>query len=89
MVYIFLCAFLMVSTWRFWSAKSIDFHSRQASRIFVLFALILAGIWYFHRYLLFVLAVTYMSSGVVSRLAYSFRRSKLPPAPPREALGEL
>jgi CDP-diacylglycerol--serine O-phosphatidyltransferase len=89
MVYIFLCAFLMVSTWRFWSAKSIDFHSRQASRIFVLFALILAGIWYFHRYLLFGLAITYMCSGVISRLAYSFRRSKLPPAPPREALGEL
>ncbi len=65
MVYIFLCAFLMVSTWRFWSAKSIDFRNRQASRLFVLFAPILAAIWYFHRYVLFVIAVTYMISGVI------------------------
>jgi len=90
MVYIFLCAFLMVSTWRFWSAKSIDFHNRQASRLFVLFAPILAAVWYFHRYVLFVVAVTYMISGVFFRLTYAFRRSTpVPPTPPQEALGEL
>ena len=38
MGYIFLCGFLMVSTWRFWSAKSVDFRHRQAARLFVLFA---------------------------------------------------
>jgi CDP-diacylglycerol---serine O-phosphatidyltransferase len=88
MVYIFLCAFLMVSTWRFWSAKSIDFHNRQASRLFVLFAPILAAIWYFHRYVLFVLAVTYMISGVFFRLTYAFRRrDPISPNPPA-VLGE-
>ncbi len=88
MAYIFLCAFLMVSTWRFWSAKSIDFHNRQASRLFVLFAPILAAIWYFHRYVLFVLAVTYMISGVFFRLTYAFRRrDHISPNPPA-VLGE-
>ncbi len=89
MVYIFLCAFLMVSTWRFWSAKSIDFHNRQASRLFVLFAPILAAIWYFHRYVLFVLAVTYMISGVFFRLTYAFRRRDTVSPTPPPVLGEL
>jgi CDP-diacylglycerol--serine O-phosphatidyltransferase len=89
MAYIFLCAFLMVSTWRFWSAKSIDFRSRQASRLLVLFAAILAAIWYFHRYVLFVLAISYMISGVFFWLTYAFRRRNVPPpAPPQEVLGE-
>lgn len=87
MVYIFLCAFLMVSTWRFWSAKSIDFRNRQASRLLVLFAPALAAIWYFHRYVLIVLVVSYMISGVFFRLTYAFRRGNTAPPPnePKEA----
>jgi CDP-diacylglycerol--serine O-phosphatidyltransferase len=87
--YIAACAFLMVSTWRFWSSKSIDFRSRQAARLFVLLALVIAAVWYFHRYVLFILAATYMISGVISRLTYAFRRGNtLPPAvPPQQALG--
>jgi len=90
MIYIFMCAFLMVSTWRFWSAKSIDFHSRQASRLLVLFAPVLAAIWYFHRYVLFALAVGYMVSGVIFRLTYAFRRSNAlpPPTPSPEVVGK-
>jgi CDP-diacylglycerol--serine O-phosphatidyltransferase len=90
MAYIFLCGFLMISTWRFWSAKSINFHNRQASRLFVLFAPILAAIWYFHRYVLIVIAATYMISGVFFRLTYAFRRGNVlpPPTPPQEVRGE-
>ena len=82
MIYICLCAFLMVSTWRFWSSKSIDFSSRKAARIFVLLGTILTAIWFFHRFVLFAMAITYMTSGVLSRLAYSFRRRG--PVPPQE-----
>jgi CDP-diacylglycerol--serine O-phosphatidyltransferase len=74
MAFICFCAFLMVSTWRFWSSKSIDFRSRKAARAFVLLGMILTAIWYFHQWLLFALAITYMASGVLSRLVYSFRR---------------
>jgi CDP-diacylglycerol--serine O-phosphatidyltransferase len=89
MVYIFLCAYLMISTWRFWSAKSIDFGSRHASRLFVIFPVILAAIWYLHQYLLFAIAAAYMISGVWSGLIYAFRRrDPAPPAPPQEVLGE-
>jgi CDP-diacylglycerol--serine O-phosphatidyltransferase len=81
------CAFLMVSTWRFWSSKSLDFRNRQASRLFVLLGLILTAIWYFHRFVLFGMAVTYMLSGIFSRLAYGLhRRGNAPPTPPQEAL---
>jgi len=90
MAYVLLCAFLMVSTWRFWSAKSIDFRSRQSSRLFVLLAVMLGAIWYLHRYILIVLTGTYMLSGVIFRIAYSFRKSSHvpPPAPPQEVRGE-
>lgn len=86
MAYILLCAFLMVSTWRFWSSKSIDLKSRQASRVFVLLGTILTLIWYFHRVVLFVMAITYLTSGVLSRLAYGFRRraSSAPVASPQQ-----
>jgi hypothetical protein len=48
----------------------------------------LTAIWFFHRYVLFALAITYMLFGVVSRLAYALRRRPgAPPAtPPQEVL---
>ena len=88
-LYIFTCAFLMVSTWRFWSSKSLDFGSRRAARLFVLLGVVLTAIWYFHRYVLFAIAVTYMISGIYSRIVYGLhRRTSLPPpTPPQEVLG--
>ena len=49
----------------------------------------LAAIWYFHRYVLFALAVTYMVSGVFFRLTYAFRQARPvpPPTPPQEVPG--
>jgi CDP-diacylglycerol--serine O-phosphatidyltransferase len=91
MLFMVLCAFLMVSTWRFWSAKSLDLRSRKAARLFVFIGTILTAIWYFHRFVLFGMAVIYLSSGIYSRVAYSLRRhgSHTPPAPPEEAVSTL
>src|SRR6204780_5758736 len=50
-------AYLMVSTWRFYSFKDIDFRSRQPFRLIVLFGLLFAGIWFFSRPLLFIIAL--------------------------------
>ena len=78
--------YLMVSTWRFYSFKDIDFRSRRPFRLIILFGVLGASIWYFSGPVLFVIAVLYMASGILWRLQWIFRR-KTPPAPPpsREA----
>jgi len=78
--------YLMVSTWRFYSFKDIDFRSRHPFRLIVIIAVVFASIWFFSRPALFVIAILYMASGVLWRLQWIFHR-KSPPAPPayREA----
>jgi CDP-diacylglycerol--serine O-phosphatidyltransferase len=79
-------AYLMVSTWRFYSFKDIDFGSRRPFRLIVLIGILIALIWFFSGPVLFAIALLYMASGVLWRLQWIFRR-KNPPAPPpyREA----
>jgi CDP-diacylglycerol--serine O-phosphatidyltransferase len=74
--------YLMVSTWRFYSFKDIDFGSRRPFRLIVLFGIVGASIWFFSRPALFAIAILYMASGVLWRLQWIFHR-KTPPAPPR------
>jgi len=78
--------YLMVSTWRFYSFKDIDFRSRHPFRLIVVIAVVGALIARFSRPTLFAIAILYMASGVLWRLQWIFRR-KNPPAPPayREA----
>ncbi|HEV8524837.1 MAG TPA: phosphatidylcholine/phosphatidylserine synthase [Terriglobales bacterium] len=66
-------SFLMVSTWRFYSFKDIDLRAQRPFRVFVLVALTFAAIVLFSRYVLFLLALTYMLSGVLVRLFYIVR----------------
>jgi CDP-diacylglycerol--serine O-phosphatidyltransferase len=73
--------YLMVSTWRFYSFKDIDFRSRRPFQLIVIFGVVGASIWFFSRPALFVIAILYMASGVLWRLQWIFRR-KTPPAPP-------
>lgn len=83
---VIVVGYLMVSTWRFYSFKDIDFRSRRPFRLIVILAVIGASIWLFSGPVLFVIAIFYMASGVLWRLQWIFRR-KTPPAPPpsREA----
>jgi len=83
---VIVISYLMVSTWRFYSFKDIDFGSRRPFRLIVLFGVLFALIWFFSRPVLFAIALIYMASGVLWRLQWIFRR-KNPPAPPayREA----
>jgi CDP-diacylglycerol---serine O-phosphatidyltransferase len=79
-------AYLMVSTWRFYSFKEIDFRSRHPFRLIVFLAALFASIWFFSRQVLFFLALLYMVSGIFWRLQWIFRRRGNPPPPPyREA----
>lgn len=77
--YVFAAGFLMVSTWRFYSFKDIDFRSRHPFRLIVLIGLLIAGIGYFSEIVLLVIALAYMVSGVVARMLYGFRRHHNPP----------
>ncbi|HEX3321248.1 MAG TPA: CDP-diacylglycerol--serine O-phosphatidyltransferase [Terriglobales bacterium] len=79
--------YLMVSTWRFYSFKDIDFRSRHPFRLILFVAALFASIWFFSKPVLFVIAILYMLSGIFWRLMWLFRRKPSPPAPPayREA----
>jgi CDP-diacylglycerol--serine O-phosphatidyltransferase len=75
-------AYLMVSTWRFYSFKDIDFGSRHPFRLIMFLGLLVACIWFFSGPVLFGVALLYMFSGVFWRLQWIFRRRGGPPAPP-------
>lgn len=68
-------AFLMVSTWRFYSFKDIDLRQRHPFQAVMLVSALIASIWYFSEYVLFFIALTYMLSGVLARLMFNVRRA--------------
>jgi len=76
MVLVGFLGFLMVSTWRFWSGKEINFNSRQPFQWIVLFGLVMYALVFFSRYVLAAMALAYMFSGVIARLAYSWQRHR-------------
>jgi len=61
--------YLMVSTWRFYSFKDIDFSSRHPFRLIILFGALIAGLWFFSKPVLFGVALLYTFSGVFWRPA--------------------
>jgi CDP-diacylglycerol--serine O-phosphatidyltransferase len=72
---IFAAGYLEVSTWRYWSAKGIDWKKQQPFTVIILIAAVVAAIYLFSRPLLFILSLTYMLSGVMARLVYVVRRN--------------
>jgi CDP-diacylglycerol--serine O-phosphatidyltransferase len=66
--------FLMVSSWRFWSGKEIDMGERKPVRWLVLMLVVLCVVFVAHRAALMVMALGYLMSGVIARLAYSWKR---------------
>ena len=83
-VFVFAIAFLMVSTWRFFSLKGINFRQRQNFRWLIVIGLVMALIWFSSQYVLFALALIYILSGVLARLSFVFRRPPMPPPPPQD-----
>jgi CDP-diacylglycerol--serine O-phosphatidyltransferase len=87
LVIVGVCAFLMVSTWRFWSGKEINFSRTHPFQILLLLAVILFVVLRFSQGVLFGGALVYMFSGIWARAAYSWsrrrrRRPALAPEPP-------
>jgi CDP-diacylglycerol--serine O-phosphatidyltransferase len=79
-----LTAFLMVSTWRFWSAKEINFSRRHPFQLLVLLALIAYIALRYSNVVMFPVALVYMFSGIWARAAYGWsrRRRRKPLDPP-------
>jgi CDP-diacylglycerol--serine O-phosphatidyltransferase len=74
-------SYLMVSTWRFYSMKDLYLSSRHPFRLIVILGLPIAVIWFFSRPVLFIIALSYMFSGVFWRLQWIFKRRGNPPPP--------
>jgi CDP-diacylglycerol--serine O-phosphatidyltransferase len=87
MLMITAVAYLMVSTWRFYSFKDIDLSVRRPFRLILVLAGLFAAIRFFSQWVLFLMALIYMFSGVFWRLKWILRRksSRPPPPPYKEA----
>jgi CDP-diacylglycerol--serine O-phosphatidyltransferase len=72
-------ATLMVSTWRFYSFKDLNLRNRHPVQVMLLICALLGLLAFFSGPVLFVVSLTYMFSGVITRLSSLFRRR--PPAP--------
>jgi CDP-diacylglycerol---serine O-phosphatidyltransferase len=74
-------AFLMVSTWRFYSLKDINLRSFHPFKVIVLVGLTIAAVGLFSRYVLLALALAYMLSAIMLRMLYVLRRRTYPRSP--------
>jgi len=83
-MYLSVVAFLMVSTWRFFSLKGINFRQPQNFRWIIVIGVVIGLIWFASEYVLFGLALVYILSGVIARLSFVFRRPTVPPPPPQD-----
>jgi len=79
---ILFTGFLMVSNWRFWSAKEITSGGRQPFQVVALIALFGALIAWKSQYMLIIIALGYLVSGVFARLAYSWAHRRRHPRGP-------
>jgi CDP-diacylglycerol--serine O-phosphatidyltransferase len=71
-----LSAFLMVSTWRFWSGKEINFSRSHPFQLLVVLAPIFYVVFRYSNVAFFAIGLTYMFSGIWARAAYSGSRRR-------------
>ena len=71
-----LSGFLMVSTWRFWSGKEINFSRSHPFQLLFLLSIVGYVIYRFSQVALFAAALLYMFSGIWARAAYSWSRRR-------------
>lgn len=73
---ILFTGFLMVSTWRFWSGKEISLGQRHPFQLVTVIVAVGALIALYSEYVLIVIALGYLVSGVLARLAYSWGQKR-------------
>ncbi len=75
-----LSGFLMVSTWRFWSGKEINFSRSHPFQVLVVVAIVLYVVLRYSNVMMFLIGLTYMFSGIWARAAYGWSRRRRRPA---------
>ena len=75
---VFCSAILMVSTWRYYSFKDIDFRTPHPFRLVVIIAAVVCCIVFASQITLFVIALGYMLSGIVMGMGFFIRRRRHP-----------
>ena len=71
-----LSGFLMVSTWRFWSGKEINFSRAHPFQLLFVLSIVLYVAVRYSNVVLLLVALTYMFSGIWARAAYSWSRRR-------------
>ena len=69
-------AILMVSTWRYYSFKNLDLRKQRKFAVVIVLGSIVGLIWFYSQPVLLVIATSYILSGVIAKLAQSFRRRR-------------
>ena len=67
---------LMVSTWRFYSFKELRLGGGHPFQRLVLVCGVAASIWFFSQYVLLIIGMSYMLSGILTRFLYILRRRR-------------
>jgi len=68
--------FLMVSSWRFWSGKEINLGERHPFRLLAIMTAMVVLLLMYSEWVLIIIALGYLVSGVLARLAYSWSRER-------------
>jgi CDP-diacylglycerol---serine O-phosphatidyltransferase len=80
-----LASFLMVSTWRYYSFKGLHLTKARSPLLIVVLGALIYLIWNWAQPVFLILALTYVGSGIVTRLGglvrRRFRRTPPPPHP--------
>ncbi|HEY2856918.1 MAG TPA: phosphatidylcholine/phosphatidylserine synthase [Terracidiphilus sp.] len=82
LVLVGITGFLMVSTWRFWSGKEINFSRRHPFQMIPLLAIAAFLMIRFSQFVLVACALVYMFSGIWARAAYGWSRRRRSRATP-------
>ena len=73
---ILFTGFLMVSTWRFWSGKEVTLRGQHPFQLLAFLVFLAVIITAYSEYALIVIALGYLISGVLARIAYARGRSR-------------
>jgi CDP-diacylglycerol--serine O-phosphatidyltransferase len=76
LVLVGLCGFLMVSTWRFWSGKEINFSRSHPFQLLFVLAIVFYVMIRYSNFVFFAIGLTYTFSGIFARAAYGWTRRR-------------